>query len=254
MKITIIIPTYNEGEAIGNLLDAVIAETKEIKNHIFSILIVDGNSKDNTQENVKNKSNKYDNIKLIVEKSKSGLGNAYLEGMNYAINNLGADAFMEFDGDFQHNPKDIKKLVEKLDQGYEYIIGSRYIKGGTIPREWPWYRKAISSFGNIVISVGLRLGINDATSGFKLSTVDKFKDSMPLKQGQLISLRHAYKIHFLYNMIKAGAKTVEVPIEFLNRNKGISKSTFEDIIESLRVVFVLIIKGGNNRIVFKNKP
>jgi dolichol-phosphate mannosyltransferase len=253
MKITIIIPTYNEGEAIDNLLDAVIHEANNIKNHAFSILIVDGNSKDNTQEKVKNKSNRYNNIKLLVEKNKRGLGNAYLEGMNFAINNLGADAFMEFDGDFQHNPKDIKKLVEKLDQGYDYIIGSRYIKGGTIPKEWPWYRKAISSLGNIVISLGLRLGINDATSGFKLSRVANFKNGMPLKEGELISLRHAYKIHFLYNMVKAGAKTIEVPIEFLNRNKGISKSTFEDIIESLRVVFVLIIKGRNHRVVFKNK-
>lgn len=254
MKITIIIPTYNEGEAIDHLLDVVISETEKIKNHTFSILIVDGNSKDDTQDKVRDKSNKYNNIKLIVEKNKKGLGNAYLEGMNYAINNLGADAFMEFDGDFQHNPKDIRKLVEKLDQGYDYIIGSRYIDGGTIPKEWPWYRKAISSLGNIVISVGLRLGIKDATSGFKLSRINKFKESMPLKQDQLISLRHAYKIHFLYNMVKAGAKTTEVPIEFLNRNKGISKSTFEDIIESLRVVFVLILKGRNKSIVFKNKP
>lgn len=253
MKITIIIPTYNEGEAIDNLLDAVVSETKKINNHSFTILIVDGNSKDNTQEKVRNKSSQYNNIKLIVEKNKKGLGNAYLEGMNHAINIFKADAFMEFDGDFQHNPKDIRKLVEKLDQGYDYIIGSRYIEGGTIPKEWPWYRKAISSFGNIIISIGLRLGINDATSGFKLSRVGKFKECMPLKDGELISLRHAYKIHFLYNMIKAGAKTVEVPIEFLNRNKGISKSTFEDIIESLRVVFVLIFEGRNKSTVFKNK-
>lgn len=243
MKITIIIPTYNEGEAIGSLLDAVVKEISGLKQHNFSILIIDGKSKDNTADVVREKIQKNPNIHLIVEKEKRGLGNAYLNGMNYAIDTLKADAFMEFDGDFQHNPRDIKKLIEKLDQGYEYIIGSRYIPDGTIPAEWPWYRKAISSIGNLVIRIGLNVGVKDATSGFKLTKVAGFKEKMPLKQGELISLRHAYKIHFLYSMIKGGAKTTEVPIEFLNRNKGISKSTFEDIIESLKVVGILAFKN-----------
>lgn len=238
MKITIIIPTYNEGEIIDTLLDAVQAEISQIKNHQFQILIVDGNSKDQTQAKVKEKINRYKNIILLVE-ARKGLGRAYLTGFNHAINALKTDAILEFDGDFQHNPKDIKKLVSKLDEGFDYIIGSRYIPGGTIPHEWPWYRKAVSSFGNLIIRYGLHVGIHDATSGFKLTCVAKFKQKLPLKDGELISLRHAYKIHFLFAMIKGEAKTIEVPIEFLNRNKGFSKSTVEDIKESLRVVFKL---------------
>jgi dolichol-phosphate mannosyltransferase len=238
MKITIIIPTYNEGEVIGSLLEAVISEINQIKNHQFSILVVDSNSKDQTQSEVKEKMNRYGNIYLLVEERR-GLGRAYLSGFNFVIENLKSDAWMEFDGDFQHNPKDIRKLVTKLDEGYEYIIGSRYIPGGTIPKEWPWYRKGISSLGNLVIRVGLGLKIHDATSGFKLTKIAAVKEKLPLKEGQLISFRHAYKIHFLYATIKAGANTTEVPIEFLNRNKGFSKSTVEDIKESLRVVFRL---------------
>lgn len=238
MKITIIIPTYNEGEVIGSLLEAVITETRQIKNHQFTILVVDSNSKDQTQAEVKQKMERYKNIYMLVE-DRRGLGRAYLSGFNFVIDNLKSDAFMEFDGDFQHNPKDIKKLVTRLDEGYEYIIGSRYIPGGTIPKEWPWYRKAVSALGNAVIRFGLSLKVHDATSGFKLTKIRGFENKMPLQEGELISYRHAYKIHFLYSMIKGGAKTIEVPIEFLNRDKGFSKSTWEDIKESLRVVAVL---------------
>lgn len=236
MKIIIIIPTFNEAEAIGSLLDAVLFETNKIKSHSFSVLVVDGNSTDTTQNIVKSK-----DIELIIEKRK-GLGLAYLKGMNHAIENLGADAFMEFDGDYQHDPKDISKLVSKLDEGYDYIIGSRYIPGGSIPHEWPWYRKYVSSFGNYIIRFCLRVDVHDATSGFKLTRVAGFKDVLPLDENKLISKRHAYKIQFLDAMVKAGAKTVEVPITFLNRNKGMSKSTLEDIVESLRVVGRLLLQ------------
>ena len=239
MKITVIIPTHNEEEGIKLLLDTLLPEITNINQHSFNILIVDGKSTDGTVGVVKEKIKVYNNIYLLCEKEKKGLGAAYLLGMNYAIDALNSDAFIEFDGDFQHNPTDIIKLVNKLNEGYDYVIGSRYIDGGTIPHEWPWHRKFLSRFGNIVIRTILKLPINDATSGFKLTRVKGFKNKLPLRKGELISLRHAYKIHFLHSMIKNGAKTIEVPITFLNRNKGVSKSTLEDITESLRVVWEL---------------
>ncbi len=248
MNITIIIPTYNEGESIGKLIQAVFGELKSISHHNWSLLIVDGKSKDDTVSIVEEQKLTYPNIHIISQTEKNGLGNAYVLGMNYAIDTLKADAFMEFDGDFQHNPKDIYKLVKALDDGYEYIIGSRYVPEGTIPAEWPWYRKFLSNFGNIIIKYGLRIPTKDNTSGFKLTKVLGFRESMPLKKGELLSQRHAYKIHFLYSMFTAGAKTTEVPIQFLNRNKGVSKSTIEDIFESLKVVFLLNFRKNKTRI------
>src|SRR3989344_4028985 len=147
MKITIIIPTYNEKDSISRLIDAVEKEFKSVRNHELGILIVDGNSPDGTVEIVKNKAGLFGNIEVIVEKEKRGLGMAYVAGMNYAIKNLKADAFIEFDGDFQHDPKDIKRLVAELDNGYDYVIGSRYVPGGSIPEEWGWHRKFLSRFG-----------------------------------------------------------------------------------------------------------
>lgn len=252
MKISIIIPTYNEGETISQLLDAVRSELADMPRHAFSIIVVDGTSKDMTRDIVKGKMSGNNDLHLIIEEKK-GLGIAYVKGMNHAIEVLGADAFMEFDGDFQHDPRDIRKLVAKLDEGYDHVIGSRYIKDGSIPKEWPWYRKALSSFGNIIIRIGLRMKIHDTTSGFKLTKVSGLKEKLPLGDGDLISLRHAYKIHFLHSIVKSGARVAEVPINFLNRNKGISKSTFEDIIESLKVVWILGVLRGFNGNRLKNK-
>lgn len=228
MKIAILIPTYNEEDVIEELLHAVVLETGKISHHNFLIVVIDGNSTDKTVTRVAKVSGVY----CIIEKER-GLGRAYLKGINYALNNLHVDAFMEFDGDFQHDPKDIITLIRKLDEGYDYVIGSRYIKGGTVPYEWPLYRQWLSRAGSSLISFVLRLSIADATSGFKLTRVSCYK---PV---HMISFHHAYKIQLLYTMIKTGAKTTEVPIHFLHRHKGVSKISFKDFLESCKVLIHL---------------
>lgn len=240
MKISVLIPTYNEGQVIHPLLTSLIEEIQKISHHSFSVVIIDGNSSDNTQEIVKKLQEVNKNLYLIIEKER-GLGKAYLKGINYALSTLNTDAFIEFDGDFQHNPKDISRLIQKLDEGYDYIIGSRYIQDGTIPEEWSWYRKVLSRLGNWIVRHSLSLSITDTTSGFKVTRVDFFRKNISLEK--MISLRHAYKIQLIYLMLEKGAKTIEVPIHFLDRKKGFSKSTIEDIFESLKVVIVLFLRS-----------
>ena len=238
MKITVIIPTYNEHEAIGVLISTLENEFQTI-NHSLSILIVDGNSPDRTADTVRQQMSNYPNIHLLVEKEKLGLGMAYVSGMRYAIEKLNADSFIEFDGDFQHNPKDIKRLVDEFDNGYDYVIGSRYVQGGSVPPEWAWYRKFLSRFGGLFAKYVLWLPTNDNTSGLKLTRVKGFVDKLSLSEDKILSRRYAYKIQFLYEMVLAGARVKEIPIIFLNRESGDSKSSLEDIIESLKVVALL---------------
>ncbi len=245
MKIIVIIPTYKERETISQLIDALEEEFKLIKNHQMGILIVDGNSPDGTAEAVRNKAKLYQNINLVIEREKRGLGMAYITGMKYAVEQLRADAFIEFDGDFQHDPKDIKRLIAELDRGYDYVIGSRYVPGGGIPEAWGWHRKFLSRFGGWFVKFMLRLPTNDNTSGLKLTRVKGFFGKLPLDEKQILSKRHAYKIHLLYKMIKLGAKVKEIPIQFLERGGGNSKSSWEDIKESLMVVFKLYFKWTN---------
>lgn len=235
-KIIVIIPTYNERTSVSRLIEALEREFDLIPGNGMGILIVDGNSPDGTADIVKEKMKKYRNLNLLVEKEKRGLGMAYVRGIKYAVSRLGADAFIEFDGDFQHDPEDIRRLVAEFDNGYDYVIGSRYVSGGSIPEDWVWYRKALSRFGSRFAKFVLRLPTEDNTSGFKLTRVAGFVDSLPLSEERLLTNSYAYKIQFLYEMIKAGARTKEVPIRFLERQGGNSKSSFRDIWESLRVV------------------
>ena len=237
MKIAVIIPTYNEAESIGSLIYSLENELGMIPKHDFQILVVDANSPDGTAKVVEDLKNSYKNIELLAE-PRRGLGIAYISGMNHAIFKLNADAILEFDGDFQHDPQDIKHLVAELDNGYDYIIGSRYVPGGEIPQECSWHKKFLSKYGSLFIRKVLNLPTRDNTSGFKLSRV-KFAQNLPLHEDKILSRLHAYKIHLLYEMIKMGAKTKEVPIKFLERSGGNSKSTVLDIFESLKVVSVL---------------
>src|SRR3989344_3182388 len=148
MKIVVIVPTYNEKANIGPVIDALEAEFSRIKDHAMEILVVDGNSPDGTGDAVREKARVYKNIQLLTEKQKRGLGMAYIAGMDYAAHTLNAGAFIEFDGDFQHDPRDIPRLVAELDRGYDYVIGSRYVSGGSVPKEWAWHRKFLSRFGS----------------------------------------------------------------------------------------------------------
>jgi len=242
MKIIVIIPTYNERQTISDLIDALEIEFKNIARHALGILVIDGNSADGTAEAVRAKAGEYKNVYLIVEKEKRGLGMAYLAGMRHAVEKLGADAFIEFDGDFQHDPKDIQRLIAEFDNGYDYIIGSRYVPGGEIPKAWGWHRKFLSRFGGLFIRFLLQLPTQDNTSGLKLSRVKGFFEKLPLDERRILSRRHAYKIHLLYEMVSLGAKVKEIPIKFLEREKGSSKSSLEDIIESLKVAFILFFR------------
>src|SRR3990167_1295968 len=105
MRIVIIIPTYNEAENIGRMVDVIVQkELPQIKNHNIKILVVDSNSPDGTAQIVKEKMKNYKQVDLL-ETNKGGLGADYVKGMRYAMNTLKADAVMEFDADFQHDPK-----------------------------------------------------------------------------------------------------------------------------------------------------
>lgn len=242
MKILFVIPTYNEAGAISPLISSLQSEFKKMPYHEFSILIVDANSPDGTGKIVSDLKKYNKNIELLSEEFPRGLGSAYIKGMKHALINLKADAVVEFDGDFQHDPKDIQKLIKEFDAGYDYVIGSRYVEGGEIPREWSWHKRFLSKYGSLFIRKFLKLPTHDNTSGFKLTRVKGYVENLPLEEKKILSRFHAYKIHLLYETIKLGAKVKEVPIKFLERKDGSSKSTMMDILESLKVVFKLKIK------------
>lgn len=243
MKIVVIIPTYNEVENIGRMLDVLNQEVfPKITGHKMEVLVVDDNSPDGTVQVIQRKMKNYKDVRLLLGE-KEGLGRAYARGMKYAMREMNADAVVEMDADFQHDPKDIIRLVREFDKGYDYVIGSKYVKGGSVPRQWEFYRKLLSWGGNIFARVVLLIfSVHDVTSGFKLTRVKKFLDKIDLEH--LLSKSYAYKIHIMYEMVKEkGAKVKEIPIKFHFREKGSSKIEHEDIFESLKVVILLFFRS-----------
>jgi len=237
MKIVIIIPTYNERMNIEKMIPVLENDVfPKIKNHQMFILIVDDKSPDGTAESAKESMKKWKNIELLSG-DKNGLGAAYVRGMTYAMDSMKADAVMEFDSDFQHNPHDIPRLISAMDEGADYVIGSRYIPGGSIPKEWGVDRKILSVFGNLFTRlVWINFSIHDMTSGFKLTKTAFLKR---VHLNRLYSKNFAYKMQILHDILRLKAKVTEVPIVFCERERGKSKINVKDQFESFYVVLRL---------------
>ena len=248
MKIVIIIPTYNEKTNIEKMIPVLEQEiSPQITSHAMHILIVDDNSPDGTADVVKSYMQKWDNIELLSG-TKNGLGAAYIRGMKYAMEHMHADAVMEFDADFQHKPSDIPRLIAAMDEGADYVIGSRYINGGSIPKEWGLDRKFLSVFGNWFTRIAWRnASISDMTSGFKLARTSVLKK---IDLDHLLSRNFAYKMQILHDVVMVHAKVKEVPIVFNEREVGKSKIHQKDQFESLYVVLRLAIHDNSRFIKF----
>jgi len=241
MKIVIVIPTYNERKNVERLIPVLEDVTSRVPQHEFHILVVDGNSPDSTAEVVERYGEKYSNVHLLLEKEKSGLGAAYIYGFKHAMKEMKADALIEMDADFQHDPNDVPRLIEALDNGADYVIGSRFIEGGSIPKDWALRRKFLSWGGNIFSKLVLGIfNVNDFTSGFKASRVKGFAENLDLDS--VLSKGFAYKIDLLYKMHRLGAKIKEVPIVFNLREDGASKMEGNNMFDSLRVVLMLRLR------------
>jgi dolichol-phosphate mannosyltransferase len=230
-------PTYNEAESVGRIIDQLCGKVfPKIKGNSMTLLVVDSHSPDGTWKIVNEKSKKYKTVKLLDEGEKRGLGVAYNHGFTHAINKLKADGIMEMDADFQHDPNDVPKFVKAFDEGADYVIGSRYVANGSIPQEWTLDRKFLSVVGNLIYRIGLLMfDIHDFTTGYRLSRVKGFLDSIDLN-AVFSKKSFTYKTWLLYEIKKRGGKIVEIPIKFGLRETGDSKMTTNNIFDSLLLI------------------
>jgi len=245
MKATvfIIIPVYNEQKSIEELcsrISQIVAYSPSVS---LQLLFIDSASSDHTAKLIETQARDRAWIHFIQQGEKAGLGSAYALGMTAAIKDHSADYILEMDGDLQHRPEDIPKFLAKIEEGYDYVIGSRFITDGSIPSEWGVDRTFLSKGGNLLARAMLwQWRLHDLTSGFKLSRVEGFLDQFDFSK--LYSKRHAYKIHLLAYMLQQGAKTCEVPITFEERSEGESKLVKNDILDTLRVLTKIRFRGA----------
>lgn len=245
-KIVVIIPTYNERENIGLLINALQREFEKLP-HEMHILVVDDNSPDGSSNIVKSSAKEYPNIQLMTGE-KQGLGAAYIRGMQHAINALSADVVMEMDADFSHKPEDVPRLISEIDNGADFVIGSRYVPGGNIPDDWSFMRKMNSKWGNIFARyiAGLHR-IRDCTAGFRAISASI------IKKIDLRNLRvsgYAFQIALLHQAMVSGATVQEVPVEFVDRTRGKTKLGLSDIIEFIINVWWIRLNSSKTFIKF----
>jgi dolichol-phosphate mannosyltransferase len=215
--ITIIIPTYNEKKNIKKIINQITS----LGIPSLNILVVDDNSPDNTSNIVKIMQKNNKNLHLLINKEKKGLGKAYIIGMNYSINKLKADILVEIDADLSHDPKILPEMLKFIPE-YDLVLGSRYIKDGSIPKKWEFHRKFLSFFGNFIFRVFFSWKVKDWTTGYRVIKKEVYKKIKEYIDNKIF-YDYTFQVVFLHQAMKRGFKIKEYPIEFKERKKGKSK-------------------------------
>ncbi len=233
MRVLVIVPTYNEAENIAALI-------REVRNLDIDpeILIIDDNSPDGTANIVKTIMERDPKVHLIERPKKMGLGSAYITGFKWALDRK-FDVVVEMDADFSHDPKDIKRLVENLEN-CDAVIGSRYVKGVSVVN-WPISRLLLSYFANLYARVITGVKIRDLTSGFKAIKTECLR---VINLDEIKSDGYAFQIELHFNLWFKGFKVCEIPIIFVERRAGKSKLNKGIIWEA----FWMVLRLGLRRV------
>lgn len=241
---------WNEAENIKRMIDTLFDKEFPKIGADMHVLVADNHSSDGMTQIVENEMKLRPNLHIIQQGEKKGLGNAYIAGFKYAVEKLQADAVMEMDADGQHPPEFVKPMVDAYLAGAGYVIGSRYIPGGSVPREWALFRKAVSYFGNLFIRlVFLKPSIHDLTTGFRLTRVKGVLDRIDLDKIREPE-RFAYKVDLLYQSIKNSKKVVEVPLQFRPRVTDKSKFNTKEMVATFKLATIIGIQDKQRFIKF----
>jgi len=228
LKSLVIIPTYNELENIKKITKTLFEMYPEI-----NILVVDDNSPDGTGNFVKELTQKDSNVHLIQRSGKMGLGTAYVAGFKYMIDKK-YDLAIQMDADFSHDPKEIKRFLEEIENA-DLIIGSRYITGVNVIN-WPMQRLLLSYFANIYTKIVTGLPLKDATGGFKCFRREVLE---AINLDKIRSNGYSFQIEMNYKAWKRGFRIKEVPIIFTDRVEGTSKMSKKVVREAVTMVWKL---------------
>ena len=218
-----VVPTYNEVENLVPLLDAVHAATPDV-----DVLVVDDASPDGTGALADRRAAADPRVHVLHRPAKEGLGAAYLAGFGWALEH-GYDVIGEMDADGSHQPAELPRLRAALAEA-DLVIGSRWVDGGTVSN-WSLRRELLSRAGNAYTRALLGLPIHDVTAGYRLFRRSALEQ---LHLEDVASTGYVFQADLAHRAVRAGLRVVEVPIEFVERQRGESKMTFGVAVESLR--------------------
>lgn len=238
----VIIPTYNEIENIGKIIDAVMRLSDG-----FDVLVIDDASPDGTQDAVLSKIEQYPGrVYMETRQGKLGLGTAYIHGFKWALSRQ-YGYVIEMDADFSHNPDDLPKLYHQCrDHGADIAIGSRYVSGVNVVN-WPMRRVLMSYFASMYVRVITRMPLRDSTAGFVCYRAEVLRT---LNLDDIQFKGYAFQIEMKFKSWFRKFKIVEVPIVFVNRQLGTSKMNSSIFGEAVFGVISLRLKSIFSRKTF----
>jgi dolichol-phosphate mannosyltransferase len=226
LRTLVCIPTYNEIENIEIVLRRTRAAAPD-----YDILVLDDNSSDGTAELARAVAEELGQIEVLVRPGKAGLGAAYRAG--FLVGRArGYEILCEMDADLSHQPEALPSLVGEVERGADLAIGSRYVPGGAMPN-WPAHRLALSRWGNRYVHAALGHPVKDSTAGFRAfrsGILDAIHHGETRGEGYLVQVETAYKVH------QVGGRIVEVPITFIDRERGTSKMSSRIVFEAMLAV------------------
>jgi len=228
MEHLVIVPTYNERDNIGGLLDRLLALP-----YGLHVLVVDDNSPDGTGDLVAERKAADPRVHLLQRPGKLGLGSAYVAGFRYALAQ-GAQYVFEMDADFSHDPASIGDFLKAID-GHDVVLGSRYLDGVTVVH-WPLSRLILSYSANVYTRVITGLPLRDATGGFKCF---RRRALEAVNLDKVKSDGYAFQIEMSYKCWRKGFKIKEIPITFVDRRAGVSKMNQKIVWEAAWMVWRL---------------
>jgi dolichol-phosphate mannosyltransferase len=222
-RAVVVTPTFDEKENIADLIEAVLVEEVSVDAFELHVLVADSHSADGTLEIVAALAARNPRVHLL-DVQERGIGIGLFRGFQYAIDALGADVLIEMDADFQHNPEDIPHFLAKIDEGYDVVVGSRFVDGSV--NRMPFYRKVLSVAANQVVRNALGLhGITEITTSYRAFTKEAFlkvdPTTVPWQEKSFI-----FVPVFLVRLLETGARATEIPMTMHPRTQGYSKMNY----------------------------
>jgi dolichol-phosphate mannosyltransferase len=222
----VILPTYNEADNLAALVAEILAALPEAR-----VLVVDDSSPDGTGEIAAALAETDDAVEVLHRPRKSGLGRAYVSGFAHALG-AGAGAVIEMDADFSHDPADLPRLLDRLRDGADLVVGSRYVARGGI-EDWPRLRRAISRAGCDYARRVLSAPVRDLTGGFKAFRAPALE---AIEYATVRSQGYAFQVELTYRALTRGLRVEELPIVFRERRHGDSKMSLRIAAEAAWLV------------------
>lgn len=220
LPVCIVLPTYNEADN----LPAILAALLDLPLPGLQVIVVDDDSPDGTGQIANRLARHHPGRICVIHRHQDrGLGRAYIAGFTKALEQ-GCEFIVQMDADFSHNPDDILRLVDALDDA-DVAVGSRYVAGGELDRRWSWWRRFLSWWANAVYTQAfLGIATRDATAGFKCWRRETLQG---LGLDRIRSNGYVFQVEMAYVAEHLGYRVVEVPIHFEERRVGRSKMTMK---------------------------